>query len=104
MIDDPAGIGVVVWVEALTFEAANERARGIGIYFNGIDSGQDCPCCGDRWSEPWDGDEMKAVPEIDEKYDFGWHDTVYVHHADARIERILDPAFAGKSGTESEDL
>ena len=47
----------------------------------------DCPCCGDHWYSPYTGED--AV-KIDPKYDFGWHDTVYVHHLNGTIERIKE--------------
>lgn len=48
-----SGISVYVIVEANSLDEANERAEGIGLYFDGVDNGHDCSCCGDRWSEPW---------------------------------------------------
>ncbi len=47
--DDKAGISEYVCIEALNAQDANNRAEGIGIYFDGCDSGMDCSCCGDRW-------------------------------------------------------
>jgi len=47
--DKKKGISVYVWVEAEDAAAADKRAEDIGLYFNGCDSGCDCPCCGDRW-------------------------------------------------------
>jgi hypothetical protein len=90
-IDDDRGIGVVVWIEAANRHDAENRAESIGIYFNGVADGMDCACCGDRWSEPWD-DDAEEKPKINTEYDFGWHDTVYVHHYDGSIERIKAPA------------
>jgi len=46
-------MGHGVFIEIATVEEANDRAEGMGIYFNGVDSGSDCPCCGDRWSTAW---------------------------------------------------
>lgn len=40
-----------VIVEGISVEDINEKARMIGIYFNGVNEGIDCECCGDRWSE-----------------------------------------------------
>ena len=40
------------------------RAEGVGIYFNGCDSGMDCTCCGDRWYTPWDGAYLDTVPSL----------------------------------------
>ena len=39
-----------VFIEAIDKEEAFSRAESVGIYFDGCDSGQDCSCCGDRWS------------------------------------------------------
>lgn len=47
--DPERGIGYSVWVEAESYEEANERAESIGLYFDGCDAGIDCDCCGDRW-------------------------------------------------------
>lgn len=52
-----------VIIEAPDVKSATEKALTIGIYFDGCDDGQDCPCCGDRWSEPW-RDEGTAAPEV----------------------------------------
>lgn len=41
-------------VEADTSEQAERFAEEIGIYFNGVRAGIDCPCCGNRWSTVWD--------------------------------------------------
>lgn len=59
-IDTDAGITVKVIIEADDHNEANDRAEKIGLYFYG---GQDCPCCGYRWSEAWsdDGDEFPSL-------------------------------------------
>lgn len=57
--DEEAGITHHVVIEADTAWLANQRAQHIGIYFNGCDDGLDCPCCGDRWSEPCDNEGDK---------------------------------------------
>jgi hypothetical protein len=76
-IDDKKGIGPRVWIEADSLDDALNRIDDLGIYFNGVDDGHDCPCCGDRWYPPW-GRGKKTV-EINAEYDFNWHDKVYVH-------------------------
>lgn len=38
-----------VLIQAHDSVHADERAERIGIYFNGVDDGMDCECCGDRW-------------------------------------------------------
>lgn len=51
-----------VIVQAVSPADADQRAETIGIYFDGCETGQDCDCCGDRWSRAWrDG---SAEPEI----------------------------------------
>lgn len=40
-----------VIIEADDAWRADERARDIGIYFDGVYRGLDCDCCGDRWRE-----------------------------------------------------
>jgi len=35
--------------EAVSTSEASQLAIDVGIYFNGCDTGEDCPCCGDRW-------------------------------------------------------
>ena len=39
-------VTVNVIIEADSADDANEKAKDIGIYFNGVDEGIDCPCCG----------------------------------------------------------
>lgn len=89
--DEKAGITHYVIVEALSHEEANEKAKEIGLYFDG--SG-DCACCGNRWHEAWlaDGDEAPKVygcpAESDEvtkptKWMKGYE--VFIHYADGRI-------------------
>lgn len=42
-------VGQYVIIEADNPRDANRHAERIGIYFNGVDEGRDCSCCGDRW-------------------------------------------------------
>ena len=39
-----------VVVIADTPEQANELALAQGVYFDGVEKGFDCECCGDRWT------------------------------------------------------
>ena len=45
----------VLFVEADDAEAANTRALTVGVYFDGCETGDDCNCCGDRWSRAHKG-------------------------------------------------
>lgn len=54
-------------VEADTADQANQKAMGLGIYFNGVRDEIDCECCGDRWypagaSVVFEDDEATEVP------------------------------------------
>jgi hypothetical protein len=54
-----------VIVEAGSADEANWRATHYGpVYFNGVEAGADCECCGDRWSEQWSRDHSDDVPLI----------------------------------------
>lgn len=88
-IDDATGIGPKVWIEANDMNHSIERAQSIGIYFNGVEDGRDCVCCGDRWSKPW-SDNGENLPKINDKYDFNWWNTVYIHYINGSIERITE--------------
>lgn len=92
--DEEAGISVSVIVEADDYEDANERAERIGLYFNGCETGQDCDCCGDRWSAQWSSDKGEEVPskygtpliEVEDKFGSWMGDQVdtFVHLKDGR--------------------
>jgi hypothetical protein len=88
-INEAKGIGPVVWIEANSGWEADKIAESKGIYFDGVEQGWDCDCCGDRWirnSSAWNG--AKSTVEIDYSYNFWEHDTVYVHRMDGTIESI----------------
>lgn len=51
-------VGHNVHIEAENATQANKIAELNGVYFDGVSSGLDCDCCGDRWSrvyypDPW---------------------------------------------------
>jgi hypothetical protein len=62
-IDERAGIAHYVLIEADSASEADERAEEIGLYFNGVDEGRDCECCGDRWYSPASYD-IAEVPSV----------------------------------------
>jgi hypothetical protein len=101
--DADAGISVHVIIEADSGEDANRRAKLIGLYFDGVDEGQDCPCCGDRWYGAWssegtDTPMIYRTPVQDVVFGGGWdagHATrwmsgdepeVYVHFANGTVQ------------------
>lgn len=94
-------MGHSVFIEAATAEEANDRAEGMGIYFNGVENGRDCPCCGDRWSTPWGEapstrEELMEAVRISLEYAGNWNLPVLVLFAGesspARVVGINDTA------------
>jgi hypothetical protein len=71
-----SSVAQYVLIEANDADEANARAQEIGIYFNGVDDGVDCECCGDRWYETSsDGTEAptlygEPVESHEEKFSF----------------------------------
>ncbi len=41
-----------LFIEADSYEEAILKAEGLGCYWNGVEGGCDCECCGDRWYQP----------------------------------------------------
>jgi hypothetical protein len=94
--DTDDGISVLVIIEAPDAETADFKARRIGIYFDGIDDGRDCDCCGDRWYSAYgEGDPVPShygtpLAEADVLKWGKWAPEGtpegYVHYADGRVE------------------
>lgn len=49
-------------IEAVNVSEAKTIAETEGAYFNGVDDGIDCECCGDRWGLPYD--EGTETPQM----------------------------------------
>jgi hypothetical protein len=91
-VDDARGIGEYVIVEAHDLPHANLRAEQIGLYFDGVDAGIDCDCCGDRWYQPWAdrgtdeptvyGDPVRKVKKSSLRHQ------AFVHYLDGHVERV----------------
>ena len=73
-----------VIIEAATASDANAIAVANGLYFDGVISGRDCPCCGDRWIECVKGDGYKAVP-VTHVYSPGG----FVLYLSGQVEKIV---------------
>lgn len=53
-----------VWIETFNHNAANALAQEFcGVYFDGVEKGKDCACCGDRWSRIYDEDEYVSAEQ-----------------------------------------
>ena len=88
-------LGYVVIIEAETPEKANEKAEEIGIYFDGVETGEDCPCCGDRWCRVEDDydtvkpENLKEEFEEIKAYQKNWGLSSTIYYAYGRVEEII---------------
>lgn len=87
-------LGYVVIIEAETPEKANEKAEEIGIYFDGVENGEDCECCGDRWCEVDEYDAIEPENLAKELEDIkrrqkDWELSSTIRYADGRVEKII---------------
>lgn len=90
IFDGEAGISHYVIVEAEDHSDANRKAEEIGLYFHGAG---DCPCCGNRWCEAWQGEgdqspEVYGEPVETASFLTKWmahNPEVFVHYTDGRI-------------------
>ena len=93
-IKEENGIGVFVIVEAENAGMANIRAQQIGLYFDGCDSGTDCPCCGDRWYKCDESDGSKKPQiygsELSEQSakDSSYPNSIFIHYIDKPFEHF----------------
>ena len=84
-----------VVIEADNANEANTFAEYLGIYFDGVEDGYDCPCCGDRWCRV-DESDAKEIPCLYghdiTKYKSEWADgeeyTIYYKNGDVKIGKI----------------
>jgi hypothetical protein len=81
VIDLKQGIDYCVVVQAFDADDANARACNIGVYFDGVNAGRDCECCGDRWRPCYDADGS-------DHHDNTWRDSYTVHFLDGSIVRF----------------
>ena len=87
-----------VIIEADSAKEADEKAESIGLYFDGVKKGIDCPCCGDRWHEAYSlgvGIEGTKEPEIwgqsalkylKEKEWSLWKEEAIVYYKNGKVE------------------
>lgn len=81
-----------VAIEAPSLCMANGKAQEIGIYFNGVEIGSDCECCGDRWHDPDEldisKDELVAhAQELSNKYGWATPDII-IHYLDGTKQEV----------------
>jgi len=74
-----------VVIEAKNKEEAESKASYFGIYYDGVEEGIDCKCCGDRWYKDYyeldcEGMDTYLQNLADE---YGWEDPdIIVHYLD----------------------
>lgn len=83
IVDEDDLIAPYVIIQATDGEDANRRALMHGLYFDGIEKGRDCECCGDRWYAVWRDDEGMGEP------------TAYTHEP---LEETVDGYWFAKPG------
>ena len=94
VVDEGRGLGHHVVIEAQSVRDANDRALGVGLYFDGRG---DCDCCGNRWHPLYkhhEGDALPSVYGIPVWAKTDWlGGTVFIHYLDGSKERVdLPPA------------
>lgn len=80
-------VDIYVIIEASSADKANSIAQSIGIYFDGVDKGQDCECCGDRWYSVSENDGTD-IPEIYGKSAIDEYSNLIVYYESGTIKHI----------------
>jgi hypothetical protein len=91
IVDQDDHLDFVVIIESDSEHEAIQKALNIGIYFDGVDEGLDCACCGDRWSqsdiECNDTPMIYDIP-IDKFHPYrdGLH--AIIHHTNGKVVKL----------------
>lgn len=75
-----------LYIEANSSTEADSIAEDLGCYWNGVDEGSDCPCCGDRWYGAHEVNLMNMTREKDGSYPV----EVWVDRGKATPEEALE--------------
>ena len=94
VVEPTEGISQFVIVEAANEVEAIRKAEDIGLYWNGVDNGSDCECCGDRWDaspDKYPEPMIYGKPAAEYYGLFTWtkEHHVYVHYADGTIQGLF---------------
>lgn len=98
-INEPVGISQKIYIQATNAELANKKAESIGVYFDGVNLDIDCECCGNRWTETTDYDQMnneELQEDIDRSIKFmrmigeDATNSVFIHKIDGTIINPLN--------------
>ena len=74
-----------VIIEAESADEANDIGEHIDIYFDGVEKGIDCECCGDRWYRSYG--EGTEKPEIYGKSPSEHSHEYIIYYSNGSIER-----------------
>ena len=85
-----------LYIEANSSTEADSIAEDLGCYWNGVDEGSDCPCCGDRWYGAHEVNLMNMTREKDGSYPV----EVWVDRGKATPEEALETLKSRYSGFE----
>ena len=84
--DLSSGIARYVIIEANSAAHANERAKEIGLYFDGCRYGQDCRCCGDRWGRTYNSNATEQPALYGETVEEKEGNDIAVHYLDGTFK------------------
>lgn len=64
-----------LFIEANSLEEATKKAEELGCYWDGVASGIDCSCCGDRWygGDEIDMDQLREYSVVDFRSEESWY-------------------------------
>jgi hypothetical protein len=91
-------------IEAEYEESAIEKAEDLGCYWNGVEDGRDCSCCGDRWYRSADEVDLAKI-----KGNNGYNIGIYSHYKNpeerwlnlyGKFPRFTEPIWKEICGTE----
>ena len=72
----------LLFIEADSVEEACLFAESLGCYWDGVDEGWDCDCCGDRWHRPWDNDGVT--------YPYEWSDGIVFNSVEEHAQYLAN--------------
>lgn len=78
-----------LFIEAEAFNDAVEKAEELGCYWDGVDKGIDCSCCGDRWGK-WDDRPVDLERYKTEGYKSLSHGTLYFNNIEEYAQFLAD--------------
>lgn len=78
-----------LFIEAESFDDAVKKAEELGCYWDGVDKGVDCSCCGDRWDK-WDDDPVDIESYKTEGYKSLSHGTLYFNNIEEYAQYLAD--------------